>query len=65
MATRAQKRTNIVVARVVPPVLLGIVTYASYAITKPLCSEPPPKLQAHEPVPGRTWIVTGLCLVRS
>ncbi|KAJ6164494.1 Zinc finger DHHC-type palmitoyltransferase [Penicillium chermesinum] len=37
MATRAQTRTNLVVSRVVPPVLLGIVAYASYAITKPLC----------------------------
>lgn len=46
MATRAQKRTNIVVSRVVPPVLLGVVTYASYAITKPLCSETPMSLMS-------------------
>lgn len=35
----AQKRANLVVSRIIPPVLLGIVVYASYAITKPLCSE--------------------------
>ncbi|KAJ5966323.1 Palmitoyltransferase pfa5 [Penicillium waksmanii] len=33
----AQKRANLVVSRIIPPVLLGIVVYASYAITKPLC----------------------------
>ena len=39
MATRAQKRVNLVVSRIIPPVLLGVVVYASYAITKPICSE--------------------------
>ncbi|CAI7597564.1 unnamed protein product [Penicillium pancosmium] len=34
----AQKRANLVVSRIIPPVLLGIVVYASYAITKPLCT---------------------------
>ncbi|KAJ5754586.1 hypothetical protein N7533_004129 [Penicillium manginii] len=33
----AEKRANLVVSRIIPPVLLGIVVYASYAITKPLC----------------------------
>ena len=39
---------NLAVARIIPPILLGIVIYAAYAITKPLCSEyplhPPPEL---------------------
>jgi palmitoyltransferase len=39
MATAAQKRVNLAVSRVIPPVLLGVIVYASYAITKPLCSE--------------------------
>ncbi|KAJ5573954.1 uncharacterized protein N7459_008381 [Penicillium hispanicum] len=37
MATLAQKRVNLAVSRIIPPVLLGVVTYASYAVTKPLC----------------------------
>jgi palmitoyltransferase len=39
MASPAQKRVNVVVSRLIPPVLLGAVVYASYAVTKPLCSE--------------------------
>jgi palmitoyltransferase len=39
MASPAQKRVNVVVSRLIPPVLLGVVIYASYAVTKPLCSE--------------------------
>ena len=39
MASPAQKRANVVVSRIIPPVLLGAVVYASYAVTKPLCSE--------------------------
>jgi palmitoyltransferase len=39
MATAAQKRVNLVVSRIIPPVLLGLFIYASYAITKTLCSE--------------------------
>ncbi|OQE19415.1 hypothetical protein PENSTE_c015G04220 [Penicillium steckii] len=35
--TNAQKRVNLAVSRIIPPVLLGTVIYASYAITKPLC----------------------------
>lgn len=35
----AQKRVNLAVSRVIPPVLLGVVVYASYAVTKQLCSE--------------------------
>jgi palmitoyltransferase len=41
MATLAQKRVNLAVSRIIPPVILGAVGYASYAITKPLCSECP------------------------
>ncbi|KAJ6107835.1 Palmitoyltransferase pfa5 [Penicillium sp. IBT 18751x] len=37
MATQAQKRVNLAVSRIIPPVLLGAVVYASYAVTKPLC----------------------------
>ncbi|KAJ5689509.1 hypothetical protein N7462_003901 [Penicillium macrosclerotiorum] len=37
MATNAQKRVNLAVSRVIPPVLLGVVFYASYAVTKPIC----------------------------
>ncbi|KAJ5685503.1 hypothetical protein N7536_008122 [Penicillium majusculum] len=37
MASPAQKRANVVVSRLIPPVLLGAVVYASYAVTKPLC----------------------------
>ncbi|KAJ5461692.1 Palmitoyltransferase pfa5 [Penicillium daleae] len=37
MATAAQKRVNLVVSRIIPPVLLGLFIYASYAITKTLC----------------------------
>ncbi|KAJ5381660.1 Palmitoyltransferase pfa5 [Penicillium cataractarum] len=37
MATAAQKRVNLVVSRIIPPVLLGAIIYASYAITKTLC----------------------------
>ncbi|KGO68850.1 hypothetical protein PITC_077910 [Penicillium italicum] len=37
MASPAQKRVNVVVSRLIPPVLLGAVIYASYAVTKPLC----------------------------
>ncbi|KAK9859705.1 hypothetical protein MYU51_013945 [Penicillium brevicompactum] len=33
----AQKRVNVAVSRLIPPVLLGAVVYASYAVTKPLC----------------------------
>ncbi|OKP09689.1 Palmitoyltransferase pfa5 [Penicillium subrubescens] len=40
MATAAQKRINLVVSRIIPPVLLGAVVYASYAITKTLCVNP-------------------------
>ncbi|KAJ5099427.1 hypothetical protein N7532_006428 [Penicillium argentinense] len=36
-ATTAQKRVNLAVSRIIPPVLLGAVIYASYAFTKPLC----------------------------
>ncbi|KAF9248171.1 hypothetical protein DTO006G1_1413 [Penicillium roqueforti] len=36
MASPAQKRVNVVVSRLIPPVLLGAVIYASYAVTKPL-----------------------------
>lgn len=39
MASPAQKRANVIVSRLIPPVLLGAVVYASYAVTKPLCSE--------------------------
>lgn len=39
MATAAQKRVNLVVSRIIPPVLLGAVVYATYALTKTLCSE--------------------------
>ncbi|KAA8647120.1 DHHC family palmitoyltransferase [Aspergillus tanneri] len=34
---RPDKRVNKVVARLIPPVLLGVVIYACYAITKQLC----------------------------
>ncbi|KAJ5947394.1 hypothetical protein N7466_000409 [Penicillium verhagenii] len=37
MATRSQKRVNLVVSKVVPPLLVGFMIYASYAVTKPLC----------------------------
>ncbi|KAF7718790.1 Uncharacterized protein PECH_005883 [Penicillium ucsense] len=37
MATAAQKRVNLVVSRIIPPVLLGAVVYATYALTKTLC----------------------------
>ncbi|KAJ5958472.1 uncharacterized protein N7479_005622 [Penicillium vulpinum] len=37
MASPAQKRVNVIVSRLIPPVLLGAVIYASYAVTKPLC----------------------------
>ncbi|KAJ5908163.1 hypothetical protein N7495_000845 [Penicillium taxi] len=37
MATPSQKRANLAVSKVVPPVLLGVVAYASYAVTKQLC----------------------------
>ncbi|KAJ5672543.1 hypothetical protein N7507_001670 [Penicillium longicatenatum] len=37
MATRAQKRVNLAVSKIVPPVLVGFMVYASYAVTKPLC----------------------------
>lgn len=39
MATAAQKRVNLVVSRIIPPLILGAVIYASYAVTKTLCSE--------------------------
>lgn len=39
MSTPAQKRVNLAVSKIVPPGLLGVVVYASYAVTKPLCSE--------------------------
>lgn len=39
MASPAQKRVNVVVSRLIPPVLLGAVVYASYVVTKPLCRE--------------------------
>lgn len=35
----AQKRANVVAARIIPPILLGALIYVSYAITKPLCSK--------------------------
>ncbi|KAJ5182782.1 hypothetical protein N7492_000398, partial [Penicillium capsulatum] len=37
MASPAQKRVNLAVLKIVPPGLLGVVVYATYAVTKPLC----------------------------
>ncbi|KAJ5280102.1 hypothetical protein N7478_005474 [Penicillium angulare] len=37
MATRAQKRINVAVSKIVPPLIIGFIIYASYAVTKPLC----------------------------
>ncbi|KAJ5647431.1 Palmitoyltransferase pfa5 [Penicillium lividum] len=37
MATRAQKRVNLAVSKVIPPLLVGFMIYASYAVTKPIC----------------------------
>ncbi|OXN01947.1 hypothetical protein CDV57_07560 [Aspergillus fumigatus] len=38
MARRAaDKRVNLAVSRIIPPILIGVFGYASYAITKPLC----------------------------
>jgi palmitoyltransferase len=38
---RPDRRVSIAVARIIPLMLLGIIIYASYAVTKPLCSESP------------------------
>ncbi|KAJ5176658.1 Palmitoyltransferase pfa5 [Penicillium canariense] len=37
MASPAQKRVNLAVSKIIPPVLLGAVVYACYAVTKTLC----------------------------
>ncbi|KAJ5723860.1 hypothetical protein N7488_001895 [Penicillium malachiteum] len=37
MATRAQKRVNLAVSKVVPPLIIGFIIYACYVVTKPLC----------------------------
>lgn len=34
-----QKAANVAIARIIPVILGGIVVYASYAVTKQLCSE--------------------------
>lgn len=39
MAASPDRRANLAVARAIPFVLLGVVIYACYAFTKPLCSE--------------------------
>ncbi|KAL4896092.1 DHHC palmitoyltransferase-domain-containing protein [Aspergillus ambiguus] len=48
---RPDRRVNIAIARVIPPILLAIVVYACYAITKPLCIDyllrPLPKYPHH------------------
>lgn len=38
---RPDRRVSLAVARIIPLVLLCTVIYASYAITKPLCSQFP------------------------
>ena len=38
MAASPDRRVNLAVARIIPPILLGIVIYACYAVTKQLCS---------------------------
>ncbi|RJE18260.1 palmitoyltransferase pfa5 [Aspergillus sclerotialis] len=37
MARSPTKRVNVAVSRIIPPILLGVVIYASYVVTKPLC----------------------------
>ena len=39
MAASPDRRVNLAVARIIPPILLGIVIYACYAVTKQLCSK--------------------------
>ena len=39
MARPPSKRVNQAVSRIIPPILLGAVIYATYVITKQLCSE--------------------------
>ena len=38
-AAGPDRRVNLAVAKIIPPILLGIVIYASYAVTKQLCSK--------------------------
>lgn len=38
MAASPDRRVNLAVARIIPFILLGIVIYACYAVTKQLCS---------------------------
>lgn len=38
-AAGPDRRINLAVAKIIPPILLGIVIYASYAVTKQLCSK--------------------------
>lgn len=39
MARQPDPRITLAVARVIPVVLFGVIIYACYAVTKPLCSE--------------------------
>lgn len=61
MAASPDKRVNLAVARIIPFVLLGVVVYASYAFTKPLCSESQapqfsPNVARHPDKPTRTLL---------
>lgn len=38
-AAGPDRRVNLAVAKIIPPILLGIVIYACYAVTKQLCSK--------------------------
>lgn len=39
MAACDEKVANLAVARAIPVIILGIIIYGCYAVTKPLCSE--------------------------
>lgn len=57
MAASPDRRVNLAVARIIPPILLGIVIYACYAVTKQLCSK---SLLLLRDFPENVWLIASL-----
>lgn len=57
MAASPDRRVNLAVARIIPPILLGIVIYACYAVTKQLCSK---SFICYEIFPENIWLIASL-----
>lgn len=57
MAASPDRRVNLAVARIIPPILLGIVIYACYAVTKQLCSR---SFYLLRDFPENVWLIASL-----